>query len=552
MDDLIQVVINVLQIADELLMDRLKEICEKVLGEQVRAKTVVAFLEISLKYAAESLKATCIDYICHNVEMALDQRWLEGVEEDVLTLVEDALKSKQDKHMPYVRSGGHLPDPAAVERMHEIIKIVGPQYYQPQSTYNADVSKHSQPNLERQSDKSLSSRPVSVVTASEPLVPSTSASLPSKPAHTPSLWPSPAESLTATSQDRASLKEKLGTTANVNTTSEWPTLSDAPTVDPRQTPPLSKKKTSWGHIPMAENLTPTGDGQDLGAKNGMPKPSLREILEQEERQEQSSSGRALPVTSTQKASKLSQKERRKQQQQQQEPSSSSTDQAQLVQPTSAPQAWAKIPSTSDLNPVSPEGPGVLARQSSAGNTAGTPSFLDIQQSELALLRVQKDVPRVAIATSKPLKETMRTSGSEKAFTEAPWRLDAIPEPLRAITRHQNQMYPLTSSSSNVSSNGPLDDDGTSSSVPTSVPPVTFGTPANGLLSSLSSFAIIQNQQLHDRNMLLQARHAKTSIHQIQIEEQALAQIRMMSLDRVRAKEIEGTGEWFTCEIGQPS
>jgi hypothetical protein len=110
------------------------------------------------------------------------------------------------------------------------------------------------------------------------------------------------------------------------------------------------------------------------------------------------------------------------------------------------------------------------------------------------------------------------------------------------------MYPLA----NSSSNGPLDDDGTSPSVPTSVPPVTSGIPANGLLSSLSSFAIIQNQQLHDRNMLLQARHAKTSIHQIQIEEQALAQIRMMSLDRVRAKEIEGTGEWFTCEIGQPS
>jgi hypothetical protein len=344
--------------------------------------------------------------IATNTSLTLHDRWLEGVEEDILTLIENALKSKQDKYMPYVRSGGHLPDPAAVERMHEIIKIVGPQYYQPQGTYNADVSRNSQPSLERQSEKPLSSRPVPVVTASEPLVPSTSASLPSKPVHIPSLWPSPAESLTATAQDRASLKEKLGTPTNVNTASEWPTLSDAPTVDPRETPPLSKKKTSWGHIPMAENPTPTGDGQELGAKNGMPKPSLREILEQEERQEQSSSGRALPVSSSQKASKLSQKERRKQQQQQQEPSSSLTDQAQLVQPISAPQAWAKIPSTSDLNPVSPEGPGVLTRQSSTGNTAGTPSFLDIQQSELAHLRVQKDVPRVAIATSKPLKETM--------------------------------------------------------------------------------------------------------------------------------------------------
>jgi len=34
MDDLLQLVISVLKIADELLMDRLKEICEQVLGEQ--------------------------------------------------------------------------------------------------------------------------------------------------------------------------------------------------------------------------------------------------------------------------------------------------------------------------------------------------------------------------------------------------------------------------------------------------------------------------------------------------------------------------------------
>ena len=34
MDDLIELVVDVLKIADEYLMDRLKEICEKVLGEQ--------------------------------------------------------------------------------------------------------------------------------------------------------------------------------------------------------------------------------------------------------------------------------------------------------------------------------------------------------------------------------------------------------------------------------------------------------------------------------------------------------------------------------------
>lgn len=68
-------------------------------------------------------------------------------------------------------------------------------------------------------------------------------------------------------------------------------------------------------------------------------------------------------------------------------------------------------------------------------------------------------------------------------------------------------------------------------------------------SALSSFAIIQNQQLRDRNALLKARHHKKSMYQIQIEEQALSHIRMMQLEQAKSKSLEGTGEWFTCEIG---
>jgi len=64
-------------------------------------------------------------------------------------------------------------------------------------------------------------------------------------------------------------------------------------------------------------------------------------------------------------------------------------------------------------------------------------------------------------------------------------------------------------------------------------------------TALSSFAIIQNQQLRDRNLLLRARHQKKSLYQIQIEEQALNQLRLLSLERMQAKTTEGTGEWFT-------
>ena len=52
-----------------------KELTMVTIVPSVRAKTVVTFLEFAVMYAADSLKATCIDYLCHNIEMALDQRY---------------------------------------------------------------------------------------------------------------------------------------------------------------------------------------------------------------------------------------------------------------------------------------------------------------------------------------------------------------------------------------------------------------------------------------------------------------------------------------------
>ncbi|KAF8934025.1 hypothetical protein EDD21DRAFT_366830 [Dissophora ornata] len=602
MDDLIRLVMDVLQIADELLIDRLKEICENVLGEQVRAKTVVTFLEFSVMYAADSLKATCIDYLCHNIEMALDQRWLQGVDDDIVTLVEQALVDKQDAFMPFVRSGRHLPDPAAVEEMSEAIKMRGFRFYKPWGLYydRLDVSKVTQNSQGRESEQGPSAtRSASVTTFPDSMTPPPSPPVPLLSVSARSLSASSlrAESkATGASEDRFVLGQKLersGSDSNTENILEWPMLSDKLVTDARDIPALSRRKTSWDQVPGVESSQLTCDDQENGASEGPSKPSLREILEHEQRQGQANvkAAAALTPSTTQKTSKLSQKERRKLLLQQQQGAPSSSE---LPQTTPTPAAaWAKVPSANVLDLNLPGGvneSNTPRRQSSLGGNIiagmppiGTPSLLDIQQSELALFRTQpKEVPRVAIATSKPVKETMRLGGSERTFSEAPWRLDAIPEPLRAVTRHQSQMYPKLESSSHsyapstgpttspslgpARANLPSTTSSLSNGASVDLVAATSGTPtltamafsASGMsvltgsasASSLSSFAIIQNQQLRDRNMLLKARHHKKSLYQIQIEEQALSQIQSMNLERVRAKAAEGTGEWFTCKIGQ--
>ncbi|KAG0267703.1 hypothetical protein BG011_000014 [Mortierella polycephala] len=585
MDDLIQLVIDVLLIADELLIERLKEICEYVLGQQVRAKTVVPFLEISMMYAAESLKVTCIDYLCHNIEMALDQRWLENAEDDVVQLVEDALVAEQDSFMPYVRSGHSLPDPSTVKEMNELIKIDGYQYFIP-IQLDSDITRAgTRQSQGREAERAPIFRRSGSLSTTQEAAPSTPISIPTSVHATDSRSDNPAVGTSSSASSGTPKPEELSTSSRNEGAVEWPMLSHTPLVEVKDTPVFSQKKTSWGQLSTIDSVQRNQDGHEIGVSEGFSaRPSLRDILEHEQVQEHAAHPNkafaAMASGPAQKNSKLSQKERRKLQQQQ----VSTAQDSDTSQASPAPQAWAKVPSANamDLGTAGADGTNTIRKNSATPNSTGTPvsalSLLDTQQGELAIFRAQlKEVPRVAIATSKPVKETTRPSGVDRTFSEAPWRLDAIPEPLRAVTRHQSQMYPklesshassshhgqitsgggLTPPPSSSTPNGSSNDGTNSITTPTALSTsdmsilasITAGSPSLSSSSSLSSFAIIQNQQLRDRNLLLKVRHQKKSLYQIQIEEQALSQIRMMNLDRVQAKATEGTGEWFTCEIG---
>ncbi|ORZ27483.1 hypothetical protein BCR41DRAFT_156000 [Lobosporangium transversale] len=408
--ELLQLVIDVLQIADELLMDRLKEICENVLGEQVRAKTVVAFLEIALMYSAESLQTTCLNYLCHNIEMVLDQRWLEDVDGDVLELVEKTLKGKQDSFMPFIRSGGHLPDPEKVERVRQQVKLDGYNHFLPRGTYKPDVH-HSRQNHDRESEQA---RIASQVVAHEfaALLPSQSTPIPSQIRSTTSsqvLEDLHTRNMAQRQQQPYALPYGGGVTG-------WPTLTDSATLDLKDIPQLARRKTNWDHVPTMEGTRLSEDGTETVLSEGLSvKPSFREIQDQEQRQGQNSSIRVISASSpvaNPKASKMSQKERRKLLQQQQP--LPVLEQPQSSQTASITPVWGKVASTNVTDSVvgGAGGSSMVQRHGisngpNSGLITNTPSLLDIQQNELSIFRAQsKEIPRVAVATSKPLKETM--------------------------------------------------------------------------------------------------------------------------------------------------
>ncbi|RUS25383.1 LOW QUALITY PROTEIN: hypothetical protein BC938DRAFT_472250, partial [Jimgerdemannia flammicorona] len=109
-DELVDFVIEVMAAANELLLTRLKEVCEAMLRRFVVLRNVTMILDVADMYEAEQLKAACLDYICVNMETMLESRLLEGLEDHFINSIEHELRCKQAKKMPTTR-GVRPPEP---------------------------------------------------------------------------------------------------------------------------------------------------------------------------------------------------------------------------------------------------------------------------------------------------------------------------------------------------------------------------------------------------------------------------------------------------------
>ncbi|XP_075410954.1 inhibitor of Bruton tyrosine kinase isoform X2 [Tenrec ecaudatus] len=75
---------NVLVVADQFLITRLKEICEVALTENLTLKNAAMLLEFAAMYNAEQLKLSCLQFIGLNMAALLEARSLDVLSDDVL------------------------------------------------------------------------------------------------------------------------------------------------------------------------------------------------------------------------------------------------------------------------------------------------------------------------------------------------------------------------------------------------------------------------------------------------------------------------------------
>ncbi|XP_040453864.1 inhibitor of Bruton tyrosine kinase isoform X3 [Falco naumanni] len=80
----VEFVCNVLVVADQLLMSRLKEICEVAIAEKLTLKNAAELLEFSAMYNAEQLKLSCLQFIGLNMAALLEARTLDVLSDEVV------------------------------------------------------------------------------------------------------------------------------------------------------------------------------------------------------------------------------------------------------------------------------------------------------------------------------------------------------------------------------------------------------------------------------------------------------------------------------------
>ncbi|NXF04920.1 IBTK kinase, partial [Smithornis capensis] len=80
----VEFVCNVLVVADQLLISRLKEICEVAIAEKLTLKNAAELLEFSAMYNAEQLKLSCLQFIGLNMAALLEARTLDVLSDEVV------------------------------------------------------------------------------------------------------------------------------------------------------------------------------------------------------------------------------------------------------------------------------------------------------------------------------------------------------------------------------------------------------------------------------------------------------------------------------------
>lgn len=104
LDDFIDSIIDILSVANELMLDRLSQICQAIIGKHVNTRNVCELLNAISPSSVREFKNAALEYLCLNLEAMLQGHHLNALDEDLLAELDDVIRQNQLNCMPFAKS----------------------------------------------------------------------------------------------------------------------------------------------------------------------------------------------------------------------------------------------------------------------------------------------------------------------------------------------------------------------------------------------------------------------------------------------------------------
>jgi len=104
-DEFSEIVIDVLGIADELMLDRLSQICQEALGRFVNSRNVSQLLNIIAPCSVTDFRNTALEYICLQLEFMLENHLIHNLDDNLMLYLDEVVRGNQLSCLPFAKSG---------------------------------------------------------------------------------------------------------------------------------------------------------------------------------------------------------------------------------------------------------------------------------------------------------------------------------------------------------------------------------------------------------------------------------------------------------------
>ncbi|MBE3109720.1 MAG: BTB/POZ domain-containing protein, partial [Acidobacteria bacterium] len=104
-DDFSELVMDVMSMANELMLDRLSQVCQQVISRFVTARNISHLLNEISPCSVQDFKDAGLEYAALHMEMMLENHLLDDLDDDLTRELDDIVRGNQLARAPFSRSG---------------------------------------------------------------------------------------------------------------------------------------------------------------------------------------------------------------------------------------------------------------------------------------------------------------------------------------------------------------------------------------------------------------------------------------------------------------